>query len=279
MKIKTAAEIPFAYLQKHADLYDYEFCLAHMMDQTEYSEHFNQQYEQFYLSQNAKGRMTILDNGVFELHHPVSIECLLRVYSKFPKKENVYIVSPDVMNDAKATLTNVTEFLKQMPPSIKIMAVAQGQTLEDWISCYRLLTSEPRVKIIGTTYDIAFFPSLSANVKLSFSKTRMQMWGRLRLFEYLRSKGILQTNIWHHLLGCSDPVELNVQKGIPCIMSVDTSFPYAQAYAGKVISTKGLPILQDKEPRTSDYFTRPYDVKIDQSARANIAQINTWTIL
>lgn len=282
MKILTAAEIPLAYLTPHIDLFDYEFCLAHLMDPVDHPGHYNPQYEQFYIEQNAKGRITILDNGAFELPAPVSVECLLRVYEKFPNKANVYLVAPDVRNDAIRTLMQGDEFLSQMPANAKIMTVAQGTTLEDYVMCYKHFADDVRVNIIGTTYDYPFYADLVKTKGIS--KTRTQMWGRIYLFQQLDALGVLRKDKWHHLLGCSDPFELTWQKRLVStnglvIKSVDTSFPYAQAYGDKIVHHLGLNANEEKLIRNVDYFTAPFNPLVERVARENVVRINEWATL
>ena len=64
--LEIAAEMPNSCLETFGDMFDYEFCLTHMAEQ-------NQQYLDFYKKQNAKGRLSILDNSVFELGKAVEV--------------------------------------------------------------------------------------------------------------------------------------------------------------------------------------------------------------
>jgi len=264
--IQLACECPHSYLRTHGNLLDYEFCLTHMAEQ-------NESYFNFYKEQNAKGRLTILDNSVFELGVPVEPERIMKVYAQFPKPENVVVVCPDVFNDGAKTLLQAKEFSTQVGPSVRKMAVAQGTTWEEWLNCYEALANDSDIEIMGVTYDATYLSDPGRDL----SKTQNQMITRIRLFEKLEILGSL-VDKHHHLLGTSDPIELFYQSECKQIRTCDTSFPFVQAIKGKQLRANGLNIRENKEKRPDNYFDLPHDPKVAAIASYNIGQMQLFAL-
>jgi len=277
--IRLATEMPNICLNTHGNLFNYEFCLTHMAEQSN-------EYLEFYLNQNKKGRLVILDNSVFELGKSVSPERIWNVYLKFERKDMVVLVCPDVFGNGLESIKKTNEFIdwvriqstldvngKKFCKMPRLMAVAQGKDWDEWYHCYCTFADMKEIEIIGATYDIEFdIPGYV--VDFDCSLTRQQMWKRIYLFEKLLDMGELRYK-WHHLLGSSDPLELYYQSSIPQVKTMDTSIPFVEGLMGrKITETEFLANKKNKRPK--NYF----DVQPTEDAikliEYNIKQMKLW---
>lgn len=95
----------------------------------------------------------ILDNSLIELGGSVNLERVLDAADKIHADE---IILPDVFQDGPATVKAVKEalqYLSKIWPNrnwpYKLMAVAQGCDVEEWLDCYKALVAMPDVDVIG----------------------------------------------------------------------------------------------------------------------------------
>lgn len=178
----------------------------------------------------------IMDNGVIE-GDPRSIEELMRKAETIGANE---LVLPDVFCDMTPTLRAVdqaTRFIASMDSedtidSLGFMAVPQGKTLEQWLSCAVVLLNNPLISCLGIPKVL---------VKLAGRD------GRYRAIAELLDR-VGELNVDLHLLGCwQSPLEVSIisklinQGDLVNIRGVDSAIPYVYARAGMKINDSDRP--------------------------------------
>ena len=104
-----------------------------------------------HLAKNVPG-YKILDNSLIELGGAVDLDRVLKAAEMICADE---IILPDVFQKGPETLEAVADALKKMRElhpngwPYKLMAVAQGRTVEEWYECYVSLMKNPDVDVIG----------------------------------------------------------------------------------------------------------------------------------
>lgn len=105
--------------------------LAHLCD--------NEVYANFYREQVKQGKFVILDNSVIELKKAVSPDELLEAAGKIGAHE---IIVPDAFNDASATVNLARSYIPKVKgKGYRIMAVAHGTSVPEWLWCAQQLIS------------------------------------------------------------------------------------------------------------------------------------------
>ena len=214
--MKVATILPTNYLDIIEDR-PYHMALAHLVGK-------DQEYTEFYRQQAEKGNYVILDNGVIETGKPMNIMQLVTCAKKIAADE---IILPDVFQDDEATLNNACEAIpiaRHELPGVKLMAVPQGKTLEEWVDCARMLL-EMDIDVLG------------------IPKVLTKMAGRDGRLMALLELGNLLRGIEVHLLGCwENPIECTViekasQAGrIRPVRGVDSGIAYVYAREGMLIT-------------------------------------------
>lgn len=188
---------------------NYHLALAHLKD--------NWEYTNFY-SRTAVGHL-ILDNSVMELGTAVDFDFLCDAVDAFIPDE---LILPDVPLDDKATYKNAVEYaprFKELYPSMKLMAVPQGDDLVCWMKDYYKYLQVPEVDTIGIPKHRK---GMRLNILHEISKDRPSSWD-------------------HHLLGTwGDPInELPlVAKKFPWVRGVDSKLPVRLGNLGIAIHPK-----------------------------------------
>lgn len=96
----------------------------------------------------------ILDNSVIELGEAVDIERILTAAAKIGANE---IILPDAFQDGPKTLDMMEhslEVLDRIYKGIdncpyKLMAVAQGKDLHEWLECYSVISAREYIDVVG----------------------------------------------------------------------------------------------------------------------------------
>lgn len=235
--MKVATILPTAYLYLIEDR-NYHMALAHLIG-------VDKEYTQFYKNQSSLSeKYVILDNGVIETKKPMPIEQLCERAQLISAHE---IVLPDVYCDSFSTLQLVERaihYVQTQQLDIRLMAVAQGDTLEDWFNCAKELLKMP----IDT---------------LGIPKVLTHIAGRdARLYALMQLKDSL-SNVDVHLLGCwESPIEIlsiaraELNEVIHPVRGVDSAIAYVYAREGMLIS---------EGPRPSgeiDFSAKDADVEI-----------------
>ena len=98
----------------------------------------------FYQRQVRNGAIVYLDNGCFELGHPMRTDELIGM----ARDLNPYaLVLPDEHNDLKGTKKVIERYLEEIEPGDKryfraVMLVLQGKSFEEIVECYEFYESK-----------------------------------------------------------------------------------------------------------------------------------------
>lgn len=215
--MKVATILPQTYLH-HVRRDEYHMCLANLI-----GEPGMEAYTEFYMEQGfSENSYLIMDNGLIE-GNPRPIEELIRKAQYLHADE---FILPDVFRDKNATLNAIQNaYDHARAAGIKMMAVPQGNTLEEWLQC--------ACDIIGNFRDIKVIGIPKVLVNIAGRD------GRLFAIKELSERCPMIKHKEIHLLGCwKTPLEvLLVDKAsrsgqIPMVRGVDSAIPYVYARAG-----------------------------------------------
>lgn len=222
--MKLATILPTKYLHLIKDR-PYHMALAHLIGK-------DKEYTDFYKDMSTKGHYVILDNGVIEGDQQ-DIETICNKAMLIGASE---IILPDVFLDCESTISstyNALEYVKTNYPTLKVMAVPQGRTMDEWIKCAATLTAM-NIDAIGVPKVLT---------KLCGAHARLHAIRTIH-----EAIGIDLSNIEIHLLGCwACPLELTaiekaVQQGIiPEVRGCDSAIAYAYAREDKLINISARP--------------------------------------
>lgn len=221
-------ESPISLLQDSIAYNDYDYCLVHLMEQ-------EPEYREFFIKSRDTGRKILLDTSIFELGEAFDLEKYAEWVHELRPDE--YIL-PDVLEDCNQTITNSAQFIKSYPDlQGKKIGVIQGKTYGELLYCYHTLVNILKVDKVAISFDYSFYHEYfpHPNKWVSF------MMGRVLLISSLLKDRIINTQIPHHLLGCSNPLEFSYYKDVKFnfIESIDTSSPIVHGlhkvlYEGKL---------------------------------------------
>lgn len=213
MQVATILPTPYLHLIEDRD---YHMALAHLIGK-------DAEYTKFYRQQSERGAYVILDNSVIE-DAQQTIENICMCAEKILAKE---IILPDVFRDCDRTLHSSLdglEFVKDNYPNLRVMAVPQGSTIEEWLYCAEEMLSWP-IDVLG------------------IPKVLVTIGGRDARMEVLHELGHKVRGIETHLLGCwYTPIECTIvakaieQKHILPVRGVDSAIAYVYAREGMLIS-------------------------------------------
>ena len=205
--MKTFVIPPVSQLQL-IDYGDHYFCLTQL-----YIKHAH--YREFFKQKVADGKFVLLDNGIGD-GTPITQDVLYEVTKDLMPSE---VIPLDTLFDSRRTLENVFDFINRLRDDnlldkIDIFAVAQGNTFDEWIYCYKALLSIEEVKTIGMS-------KLSIPWVVSRS-TKDTNIGRDRnvMYDFLKNSGLIQKSL--HMLGSGGVDEYEHYKGDPFVRSSDS---------------------------------------------------------
>lgn len=174
-------------------------------------------YYEHFRKATAKGQYVIMDNGAAETGC-CSIDQLIRAAQFVGAQE---VVVPDVLKGVDKTLEYACEYIPQIRermPDVKIMTVAQGETLDEWYEC--------AVELLKMDIDVLGVPKVLT--KIGGPNARAEVLTRL---------AGLTRGVEVHLLGCNEsPLEakaienlMRQDKMFPRVRSIDSALPYVYA--------------------------------------------------
>ena len=231
--MKIAHECPLSIFDRVQAVTDYDYALVHLFEE-------NEEYLEKFIEAKKKGREVLLDNSIFELGEAFNGD----IYAEWVDylKPDWYIV-PDVLDNAAATIDSFDRFIATYPdlPG-KVIAVAQGSTYSELVTCYRYLAYHPRVEKVAISFNHPFYQDTETGA----NKYVKMMNGRQNTLYKMMTTDIINTNKPHHLLGCGLPQEFRGYKHISYkwIDSLDTSNPVIHGMKGIRYYDYGL---SDKE--------------------------------
>lgn len=224
--MKVATILPQQYLQ--CTLYDdYYMCLANLID-----EPGMESYTNFFMDMGTcDKKYVIMDNGLIE-GNPRPIKELIEKAKLIHADE---FILPDVFRDSTATLNAIDAAYEEACASgIRMMAVPQGDTLDEWLSC--------ACEIIGNFREIEVIGVPKVLVDIAGRD------GRLFAIKQLVEMSPMLKHKQIHLLGCwKTPLEiLTIDKAsasgiIPMVRGVDSAIAYVYARAGIRIDSDDRP--------------------------------------
>lgn len=177
-------------------------------------------YLEWSKEQKNLGRYIILDNSAPYFGRALDNESLFKCINMINPDE---IVLPDVIGDFKETVNRSLSFLKELEKvDLRIMAVPQGNSLEEYIECYKIFSSDDKINVLGIPYTIN-------NIFSEIPKGNVS--GREYLLKLLNQKGMLNPKKIHHLLGFGDSghIELKKLSRFSFIRSCDSNLAYLTA--------------------------------------------------
>lgn len=228
--MKVATILPQSYLHICEDE-DYLMALAHLINKPG-MEAYTAFFKRKGLDENT---YLIMDNGVIE-GDPRPINELLTKAIEIHANE---LILPDCFRNSTETLRMVDEATLYLAnhsmdiTGMNFMAVPQGETLEQWLSCAVLLLDNPAVGCIGVPKVLVDIAGRDARyVAISKLADRVGDFGGRDI----------------HLLGCwKTPLEVSmIAKGVlqgdlPEVRGVDSIIAYNMARAGIKINCDDRP--------------------------------------
>ena len=231
-EFRVAHIVPVPHLKDTKDL-QYHMCLAHLVNNDEYREHF--------AKMAAEGRFVLMDNGAAE-GSQLQAGALVEMYQQINPTE---IVLPDTLYEPGSTIQKTRNFLMILDDSglgkkYRKMAVPQGKTLREWEACARIFVKDTRIDSIGISKFL--------NVATGDRYVRFAACACLKrlIIEYGRY------DLEVHLLGCDEgPLVVKMcHEAYPFVRGCDSAFAYLQAQAGKMMT-----LTDDKRPEgTIDFI-------------------------
>lgn len=219
--MKVATILPQHYLHICEDE-DYLMALAHLINKPG-MENYTSFFKRKGLDENS---YLIMDNGVIE-GDPRPISELLDKALQIHANE---LILPDSFRNSKETLRLVEEATMYLANRIEdvgemgFMAVPQGETLEQWLSCAVLLLDNPAVSCLGIPKVLVDI--VGRDGRYVAIKSLMDRVGDLG------GRDI-------HLLGCwKTPLEVSIiakgvlQGDLPDVRGVDSIIAYNMARSG-----------------------------------------------
>jgi hypothetical protein len=249
--MKVSHELPLSLLQHAYEWNDYDYCLPHLLDQS-------QQYKLFFQKAKKDKRFIIMDNGLFEGVIHTTEDLLSKIELLQP---NIFIV-PDAWNDSITTLRNAKHWMinygKQLKElGVELMAVCQGNDVGELISTYQTLIDLGYTHIALNHSSIAYEKEYPGEMP----KLKAQMYGRMEFIRRLVEKGTIHENYYHHLLGCSLPQEFMAYGDWKFIKSVDTSNPILVGAEGVRYSDSGISFKP--KDKLEHYFEKNLDARLE----------------
>lgn len=217
-EFRVAHIVPVSHLEDTVNL-QYHMCLAHLVNNDEYREHFAKMAKE--------GRFVLMDNGAAE-GSQLQPDKLFAMYEQIHPTE---IVLPDTLYEPGSTIQKSREFLVEMERrgvQYRTMAVPQGRTLLEWEACARIFVKDTRINSIG----ISKF--LNIATKNRYIRLAACILLKKLINEYNRQ------DIEVHLLGCDEGPTIVKACHNECsfVRGCDSAFAYLQAQAGKMMSAE-----------------------------------------
>ncbi len=175
-------------------------------------------YMAFYRKRRLEGDFLILDNSAAEVKAAIEGSSMMDVAKELCPS---IVVAPDVIYNKNETLKRTEGFLKKYwfdlkDLDIKVMAVPQGGSSEEWYDCYQKFNSDPHIDWLG----ISMFYTPKFNQRLEV----------LKLIASTVHKPC-------HLLGLWDnPYDLLGERKFDFVKSVDTAKPIEFALEGLTLA-------------------------------------------
>ena len=240
-KIKVSHEVPFDLLDISAEFNDYDYCLPHLLDESE-------QYLEYFKWAKANGRYIIMDNSLHELGTAYNTDRLLYWVNEL--KPNEFII-PDVWENKTQSVVNARTWASiQLPEEVTKVAVVQFNSITEATECYQTY-KDLGYKKIAFSYGASCYNLISSHPNKDMGKAL----GRIELISKLYKNQVISSTDRVHLLGCAVPQEFGWYDDMPFIESIDTSNPIMAALEGTA-----------------------YNFGLNTKPKINMNQAQTWPI-
>lgn len=214
-------------------------------------------YEKFYRYRASVGDYVMLDNCAYELGAAIS-DAQLKLCIKSTNPTAMFL--PDVRFDSKATLERVRAAIpifKDM--HIELLAVPQGNTLDDVLYCYDELVKIPEIDGFGIYEEIGEVTGVGR---------------RADFLKLLQDTGRVSPSRVYHCLGMEEDVEqIKRLAAFPWVMGVDSAKPIVYGIHGVALSQAGPLVPYPHRPK--DYFSHS-NVQFRSTIHHNITQVQQW---
>jgi len=246
--MKISHEVPICLLEDSLWFNDYQYCLPHLLDQSE-------EYKDFFIRAKQNGVYIIMDNSLHELGHAYDSERLLYWINEL--KPNEFIV-PDVWQKRRDSVKNAKEWSKiELPGEVTKVAVVQAIDLMEAAACY-LDYKDLGYQKIAFSYGADYYKELSNHPNPNLAKAL----GRIEVISTLYKEGIIKDDHRVHLLGCQVPQEFSWYKAIPCIETIDTSNPIMATLDSMDYDPTGLQ-TKPKSNMNDNFYITPDEIDYD----------------
>jgi hypothetical protein len=239
--MKISHEVPICLLEDSLWFNDYQYCLPHLLDQSE-------EYRDFFIRAKQNGVYIIMDNSLHELGHAYDSKRLLYWINEL--KPDEFIV-PDVWQNRQYSVKNAREWSKiELPEGVTKVAVIQAVDLFDAMVCYQDYRDLGYQKI-AFSYGADYYGELSEHPNPDLAKAL----GRIYVISHFYKIKLIQDDHRVHLLGCQVPQEFGWYKAMPFIESIDTSNPIMAALDGMDYDPTGLQTKPEANMNDNFYIT------------------------
>jgi hypothetical protein len=239
--MKVSHEAPIPYMRQVRGMIDYDYCLPHLLDESE-------EYKQYFQESKEMQRYIIMDNSLHELGEPYNKERL--AHWLYYLKPDEFIV-PDYWQDKIATLVSAKEWIrKEYPENTTPIAVVQGKNEIEARECYRILRYQGYQKI-AFSYGADWYKNYGEQYIVGKNTTVTKAYGRYNFIKELYEDNTISKTDRIHLLGCNVPQEFSWYKDMPFIKTIDTSNPVIHGLSGIKYNDWGL---EDKVSTKVDKF-------------------------
>jgi hypothetical protein len=224
--MKISHEVPICLLEDSLWFNDYQYCLPHLLDQSE-------EYKDFFIRAKQNNVYIIMDNSLHELGHAYDSERLLYWINEL--KPDEFIV-PDVWQDRQGSIKNAREWSKiELPEGVTKVAVVQAISLSEAMACYQDYRDLGYQKI-AFSYGADYYKELSNHPNPNLAKAL----GRIYVISHFYKIRLIQNDHRIHLLGCQVPQEFSWYIAMPFIETIDTSNPIMATLDGIDYDPTGL---------------------------------------
>ena len=226
-KIKISHEVPFCLLEKSRKFNYYDYCLPHLMDESE-------EYRNFFYESRKQGRYIIMDNSLHELGEAYNMKRLIHWVKEIVPNE---FIVPDVWENYNESIRNAKYWRGiELPKEVTKVAVVQAKSEHEAVLCTKIY-KDLGYKKIAYSYGASYYNDICPHPNKDFGKAM----GRYMVINDLIKDGILSPKDRVHLLGTASPIEFGLYKNIECIESIDTSNPVMAGIEEKMYFDLGLP--------------------------------------
>ena len=246
--MKISHEVPICLLEDSLWFNDYQYCLPHLLDQSE-------EYKDFFIRAKQNNVYIIMDNSLHELGHAYDSERLLYWINEL--KPNEFIV-PDVWQDRQGSIKNAREWSKiELPGEVTKVAVVQAMNLMEAMACYQDYRDLGYQKI-AFSYGADYYKELSNHPNPHLAKAL----GRIYMISHLYKIKLIKDDHRIHLLGCQVPQEFSWYIAMPFIETIDTSNPIMATLDDIDYEPTGLQ-TKPKANMNDNFYITPDEIDYD----------------